>query len=51
MPLMWAEEAFAGKRRMGIGSKDGNGRPKGEISSGKKECGQREMLEMAALGH
>jgi hypothetical protein len=56
VPLIWAEESFARKGWMGIANKDGNGKAKGEGDFREKEDEQisefqREMLEMAALGH
>ena len=54
-PLMWAEKALAGKRWMGTGIKSGNGKAKGDVGGEKGDEQisefQREMLEMAALGH
>lgn len=55
-PLMWAEGAFAGKGWKRIASRDDNGKSKGEVGFRKKEDEQisefqREMLEMAVLGH
>ncbi len=55
-PLMWAEEAFAGKWWTDVASKEGNGKAKGDVDSGEKENErisefQTEMLEMETLGH